>query len=207
MAMVGQTEAAKSKEDLAMQRFVRMRARMQRLSDSRFFAGWVCEMSPQRAVIDCTDESPCVSSDDLFVTVMGPQQGLAFRGRVALVHNSRIYIDLHGPLRTVPGTEESRIRVTDLNALVLVGDTEIEATAMDVSPKGIGLRSPISVENGASVSVSILSPGHTIQATGEVRYCKPDADAPGSFRLGVQLNDMDRVSRARWTQMLSLQAA
>ena len=72
---------------------------------------------------------------------------------------------------------------------------------VDISQRGIGLVIGVPVTRGSWVSMTLKSEFGEIQCTGQVRYCKPDTEQFGSYRVGVALDALDRLAGARWRRL------
>jgi hypothetical protein len=91
--------------------------------------------------------------------------------------------------RTGTGAEQRRSRRISTNdsavAKILEAGSEslMDARVLDVSAGGVCLQVPQAVRPGTAIQVNL---GNTL-VKGEVRYC---IEADGSFRLGVQIEDV-----------------
>ncbi|MHB8637301.1 MAG: PilZ domain-containing protein [Fimbriimonadaceae bacterium] len=184
--------------------FLQTRARLQRLADMKFFAGWVESINLAQVRIRLKASKMTVASGDSFsVEIAGKEQTAAFIGEVVGVLGSVITLALPRGLALMPKKENARVSVVGVLGRVRFEGAEYAVTIVDISENGLGVLANSTLERGAIVEFEIFTPIGTIGGAGEVRYSRVDPDSPKQFRAGIQLGDLDRIERARWTKLLN----
>lgn len=192
---------------MALESYIRARARLQRLADAKLFNGWLQNVNGLEISIECGEARDCRIGDEFFIQAFGPTECAAFNGKLHLRSDSNLLLKIQPPIRYVAATEDARIRVDGISVMLKVDDEPFEASVSDASRKGMGLVSPIQVDKGAQVELEVTTPRGSVLATGQVRYCRPDNVESGKFRVGIKLDELNRLDRARWHRILSEIAA
>ena len=81
-----------------------------------------------------------------------------------------------------------------------------ECATRDLSRTGISLRLPQALTAGAvhHLSVSYFDDEPPLQLTGEVRWCRPAHDAPGSWDSGLALFSCRDTDMIAWENLLAV---
>ncbi len=54
----------------------------------------------------------------------------------------------------------------------------------------------------SKVRMALRNMSNTVECGGIVRYCRPDQEEKGCYRVGIQIEFDDRLSRAMWLRMV-----
>lgn len=181
--------------------FVNVRVRLQRLSDAKFFAGWVRTLSDTEIVVDFPGPDAFELGSKFFVTINGVQTAAAVQA--TLVKHSPGFLTLRydGALRYLNPTEAARRQVTGLTGVIRLDETEIELQITDVSSKGFGAIIDGSLPRGTFVEIDVDTQFGNVSAKAEVRYCRQDTKDSMKHRIGFLLLELGRIEAARWTRL------
>jgi hypothetical protein len=184
--------------------FIQTRARLQRISDMKFFTGWVEAINHAEVRIRLKASHVVAARGDRFsVEVSGKEQTAAFIGEVTEVVGSVIALTLPRGMVLQPKKENARVSMFGIRGRVMFEGSEYSITLVDISEDGMGLLSSANLERGTVIEFEIFTPIGSVNGAGEVRYCRADQDAPTQFRAGIHVNALDRIERARWNQLLN----
>jgi hypothetical protein len=184
--------------------FIQTRARLQRLGDMKFFTGWVEAINHAQVSIRLKPSKATVVRGDKFsVEVAGKEQTAVFIGEVGEVSGVVIELTLTRGMALLPKKENARVSMFGVRGRVLFEGSEFAITLVDISENGLGVISSSNLERGTIVEFEVFTPIGSVNGSGEVRYCRADADSPNQFRAGIQVSVLDRIERARWNQLLN----
>jgi|GEM_PF-5571398 len=181
------------------------RVRCQRVNDAKLFNGWVLELSAESIRVQ-SDEAPEFSEvDRVAFEVYGQIQNIFLMAQFEKdgAGNSHTFRVLSN-LRLSPVKESVRLladRLGMMGALTYQGET-VDVQVLDVANTGAGVKSPVAVDKGEVVELKFNTLHGDVDCRCEVRYCKASKDEDG-FRLGLKLEFVDRVSKGRWSQILT----
>lgn len=187
--------------------FVNTRVRFQRLSDAKFFAGWVRDFSTADVLVRVKGELPVRVGDMFMFQVHGNGASAIFRGTLSVVNSENLSFSIPEPIKFLAANEEMRVTLEGITGSVTTKDTVLDAVVMDVSSKGIGLLVPESLPRGSDIQIKLDTAQGSVDCSGEVRYSKPDPMVPSQYRIGVQLYPLSRIDQARWNRLLRPEAA
>lgn len=190
-----------------IQRFLGTRVRLQRLGDGKFFTGLLGDLTQSNCRISVKKTEGIEVGDQFVTQVFGHGASALLKGTVNAKSDEQIVMMLNEPIKLIQSSEQARIAVTDVKAILRYEGESIEAAVLDVSIGGAGLQVAQVLERGATIELAMDSPHGPVAAVGIVRYCRPEPDVENLFRVGVQLNGMSRVDGARWRRMFELDAA
>jgi hypothetical protein len=186
---------------------VRTRARFQRLSDAKFFAGWIKEFTSEHVFVHCSD-APTVEKGQRFLfQVHGAQESAMFEAVLQDARTHDLQMEVVGAIRFLPPNEDMRVFVDGISARMKSKTIDIEALVMDVSSRGVGLLLQSKLERNQDVELTIHSPQGAVTCQARVKYCRPDTKRPDLYRAGVMLHDLSRIDQARWNRLLLPDAA
>lgn len=148
-----------------------------------------------------------VIGDTFMVQVHGHTSTALFKAVLTSATDEDLFFSIPEPVRFLTAHEQVRVSVVDVSALVTTASKAFEATVMDLSAHGAGLLATRELRKGEMVTVSFTTPLGVVECGAEVRYCKPDSIEDGSYRLGLQLDEMGRIERARWNRIVEQDAA
>jgi hypothetical protein len=169
------------------------RVSLQRLSDARIVHGWVSEFDTTWFSARLSGNLSLAPGDQFATRVFREGGDLAFIATARAATGSIFRFDIEGKISVHEPQGDPRY---SRNTPAYLGD--FPATVVDVSPQGIGLITSVPYRSGDEVTVDVEG----VQVKGQVRYCRPLRDQASSYRLGIQLLPMDRIGRARWSEVV-----
>lgn len=196
----------------------RVRTTFQRISDARFFTGWIIHVFPDRMAAYTKTTCPLQPGDEFSFQVFGNKQDAFFRAR--LIAAERVDFGLPVPgagcdkdglelvcalttkVRFKASKEQPRFVVDGIIAdLTNSEGYKAEAiSVMDIGAGGFGAFTERRFQKGDEVAVTLFSNGVRIQCVAEVRNCLVCRSSPDYQRTGFQIVGMDRVNSLRWKQ-------
>lgn len=180
------------------------RARLQRMGDAKFFSGWVKEISDTELWLRTSGELPVTVGEKYVVQLFGTGFSAIIKLKLSVTMGNLLGFAITATPMEISSDESARVAVSGmLGTLMADGTAPCEVTVLDMSVQGVGLLSPISVDRGAQVILDLVGRGGSISAEGEVRYCRPDPQTEGYFKVGVKIRSLQRIDQARWNQMLT----
>ncbi len=181
--------------------FVNTRTRMQRLRDAKFYYGWIKELTNvnARAILN---NNPTIDIGDKFlVEVHGKEKVAIFQAQVSGHAGDDVLLTVIGNVDYRDATESARVSVANVSGVADHDGLEIEIVVQDVSANGMGVIAAQPMRKGTRIRSILHTAFGEIQCTGEVRHAKPDADQFGRFRVGIALDEFDRLASARWKRL------
>ncbi|MFQ3587675.1 MAG: PilZ domain-containing protein [Fimbriimonadaceae bacterium] len=182
--------------------FRNARARLQRLTDARFFAGWARDLTPEILVVQFVEEALPNAGDHFHVQIAGNKVAATFGAKLVFIRGHDAQLRLLESPRFIASTEEMRVWAGEARAVVRDGTCEFAVTILDMSLRGIGILLTEPMPSGDDLEVEYASRHGLIKGTAEVRYCRPSAQEFGTYRAGLLWTHMDRVSSARWQKVV-----
>ncbi len=183
--------------------FANKRARLQRLKDAKFFAGWVKALTETEMHIRLKNPFGMELGDHVLVEVHGSESVATFPAVMTLRSGEDAVFRLAKAIIYVAAKENARISVAPMQCIVQYEGSSVQTEVVDVSAGGFGMLAPQAFKRGDIIQVEIESPFGPVACGGEVRYCKPDAEASGSFRVGIRTAEMERLEKARWNRLFT----
>ena len=187
--------------------FINVRVRLQRLSDAKFFAGWVRTLSDNDIVIDFTGAQEFEIGSKFFVTINGVHTSAVVQATLENQSTGFLTLRYDNTLRYLSTTEAVRRLVTGLSGTVVLDSAEIEMNISDVSINGFGAMIDGTLTRGAIVELHIDTPFGNVTGKAEIRYCRKDAKDSLKHRIGVQFVHLGRIETARWNRLTEDSAA
>lgn len=169
------------------------RVTLQRLSDARMVHGWISEFETTWFTARLTGNLSISPGDKFAVRVFGEGCDLVLAAYARSAVGNIFRFDIEGKIAHAESQGDPRY---SRNTPAYIGD--YPATVVDVSPLGIGLLATIPYRAGDEVTIDIEG----VQVQGEVRYCRPLRDPGSNYRIGIRLAPMDRIGRARWSEIV-----
>lgn len=186
--------------------FINTRARFQRISDAKFFAGWVRDFNASSIIVALSTDAGLHPGDKFIFEVHGQRAGATFPAELMVISGEEYLFSIPQQLRLTTPREEARVFVKDI-AGILQGDlVEVDVVVLDVSQRGAGVLAPTPLTVGDKVTLTVETAQGSVNCTGEVRYCRADK-AWGQYRAGLLLDEMGRVERAKWAKLVGGSAA
>ncbi len=190
------------KKTFLSQSYEGTRIRLQRLSDSRFFTGWIFEIEDDTIVVRLNGLDEFESQEAFFIQAFGDGQAAMFRAAFENRNGHRsTFCQLTNP-RSVDSNEAVRVKVADLKCTLKMGWFETVCDIIDLSPTGVGLRTLASVEKAEIANVSLSTRFGEIYGKGEVCYSKTIDGLTGSYRVGIEMYPLAQPHQTRWSQLL-----
>jgi hypothetical protein len=201
----------------------RARTTFQRISDAKFFNGWIRSVT-RETVVAHTCTNCLLEPGDIFAfQVYGNSKDAFFHARLVSLHGAgptSLYtpdrasgfhaIDLGCHLTTemtLKGSHgQPRFFVEGISADVNRADgfASEAAVVIDIGPGGLALIAQRGFFKGDDVKVSLHSKGQTIHFEAEVRNCVANPLSVDFQRIGLQIQRMERVDAMRWKQLYML---
>ena len=171
------------------------------MRDAKFFYGWMKELTNGSARANLKGNPAIDLGDKFLVEVNGKDRTAIFEAQISGNVGDDVMLTLLGAISYKSTTENARVAVSGLTGLATYDETGIDIQVVDLSASGIGFVAPITMRKGERINIILQASSGEIQCAGEVRYSKPDADAFGKFRVGVALDEFDRLASARWKRL------
>lgn len=187
--------------------FINVRVRLQRLSDAKFFAGWVRTLSDNDIVIDFSSGQEFENGSKFFVTINGVHTSAVVQATLENQSAGFLTLKYDNTLRYLSTTEAVRRLVTGLSGTVIIDSAEIEMNINDVSINGFGAIIDGTLARGSIIDLDIDTPFGNVTGKAEIRYCRKDAKDSLKHRIGVQFVHLGRIETARWNRLTEDSAA
>jgi hypothetical protein len=178
------------------------RCRLQRLRDLKFLSGWVRSATAQQITIELKEAVPAEEGEKYNLEGATGGSNLAYPCMLIKADGGLYRLSVTGePLVTTPG-QEPRYRAYNIEVSMQGPDSAIQSQAIDISASGIGVLTFEPLPRFARVKLAVRNSSTSVECLGTVRYCRPDQDERGCYRIGVQVDFEDRLSRAMWARMV-----
>ena len=181
--------------------FANTRTRMQRVRDAKFYHGWMKDLSNVTARATLKGNPSLDLGDKFLVEVNGKEKIAIFQAQVTGQSGEEVVLTVLGPVHYKTATESARVSVEHVSGVVEYDGMGVQVDAVDVSAHGVGIVSSQSMRKNEHVGVRFTTPYGDVCCYGEVRYCKPDTENFGKFRIGIALDEFDRLASARWKRL------
>lgn len=176
------------------------RFRAQRLRDARAFYGWIDNLKGSSLGVTIHGQHDLVVNDALQFEIEGKSASVTLR---AVMRHPAIQsfaeFTVVDQARTAAASKAPRIRVPHMTVTLEVDGAEVCGRVVDLSISGAGIELPVELERGAHTEVNFEYDAKRATCPVEVRYCRSTDD--GTFRIGLQIGDMNRVESARWMML------
>ncbi len=179
------------------------RCRLQRISDLKFFSGWVRQVTVDRIKVELKGK-PIVATQDRFnVEASIEHATVSFPCDAIDVHGNMLTLDISGePTLSTPG-QEARYQANGITVSVHRGDgTPVQAEAVDISANGLGILTYDEVPRFAKTRLAVRGPFAAVECVGMVRYCRQDTVERDAYRIGFEIQFEDRLSKAMWLRLV-----
>lgn len=187
--------------------FIGTRARLQRLSDMKFYSGWVQEISHIEAVLRLKASTvPVLVGDEFSIEVSGKENTAVLIAGAVGVQGAVVRLQvIRGPA-LLPAKESARLSLIGYPGKMRCEGADVSFTLADHSEKGLGILVCGDVPRDAEAQFEVVTPLGRVFGKGIVRYCRTDTDSPDRKRVGIELTEMDRIGRAKLFQVRRQQA-
>ena len=95
---------------------------------------------------------------------------------------------------------DARMKVDGLGGNLLISGTSTPVTILDVSSHGLSFISPTAFEIGKQLDCEVMISAGIVDVSAEVRSCRRYEEDQALFRTGIYVTNMNRVSKARWSE-------
>jgi hypothetical protein len=187
--------------------FVNNRARLQRLTDARIFAGWVKELTTTHLFLRPSVEAECAVGEPFFVEIHGGGRNATFRANFEVRLGDDLIFNIVSAIQFGSSSESVRQTVNGITGQAEVEGNLVLFSVVDVSEGGIGLLVPVPIPRGVLIDIELNTPQGLITCRGEVRYCRQDNSRKGFYRSGIAFQPLDRLEKARWQRVMERAAA
>ena len=187
--------------------FINTRCRLQRIKDAKFFAGWVKDFTQSELSVKLSTKTMLAIGDAFSIEVHGTDRSAIFNARITSQENDDVVLGIHEQVRFMPARERARLCVEGISGVFNHNGVDTPFSVSDVSLAGCGLVAPYAVQRGTKLYLEVDTAQGPIKCSGEVRYCKPDIEIPGAYRLGMSLDTMSRLEMARWAKLFEFYSA
>jgi hypothetical protein len=198
----------------------RVRTIFQRMSDARFFNGWILHLSPHKVIAHTQSNCLAMPGDDFSFQVFGNKQEALFQARLMTLHRAETRFDPTGgvtgnrnglelacqlttKIQLQACKEQPRFFVEGVIADIAAPGNELikGVTVIDVGPGGFAAVTGRGLAKGEHVAVTILGKGLHLQCIAEVRNCIVCGGNQDYQRTGMKILEMDRINALRWKQL------
>jgi len=184
-----------------------MRTRLQRLSDAKFFSGWVTDLDETEVRVRLNVAGECEPGDQFLVEIFGNEVNASFKAGLSVSFDNQAYLTILSPIQHRAATESARLSVSDMFGNVVNEDSEVDVRVVDISRHGMGMIVRIPLTKGSQLKYKVISPVGELHGQGQVRYCRLDPSGNGLYRVGVRILELSRVDQAKWTRLIERDAA
>jgi hypothetical protein len=198
----------------------RARTTFQRISDAKFFNGWIRNVTLDVVVAHTCTSCRLEPGDQFSFQVYGNKKDAFFHARLVTLHGSEqtpIFnadrgsglhtLDLGCHITTEMTLKDShgqpRFFVEGVSADIMGSDgfDAQGAVVIDIGPGGLAAIVPRGFKKGDVVQVTLRSNGQIVLFEAEVRNCVVNALCNEFQRVGLQIHRMERVDGLRWKQL------
>ncbi len=202
-----------------------VRTRFQRMTDCKFFTGWVQDFSGQRILVLSSPEVVLTTGQEFQFEVFGRETIASFQARLEFGSDSgfcslnatvsesimkkrvlaaadfEFDFAISSAVKQRKATEEARQLIKVLEAHIVSELAKIEGTVVDTSDSGMAIVLSEKLQIGRRFDVCVETRLGQVQCEAVVRYSRANRQVPNNFRTGFQIESIDRVNRARWNQI------
>lgn len=190
----------------AITTFRNVRARLNRSQNDRWLAGWVTHLAREEARIRLWNFVPLHCEERVRCECYGQGTVARFGGRIVAQAGQELAIELIGSISYAPSEETPRIYASGLVGHVQGPDGGASMTVLDVSPLSLGVLVDAEFAANEELAIDLPTEMGPIAASVSVANCRPDAESPGYFRVGLHIVEMTRLDRARWGRLVAERA-
>ncbi|RYG68079.1 hypothetical protein EON77_15860 [bacterium] len=180
---------------------------MQRLSDAKFFNGWVGGFLGAHLSMKMGPQAELHAGDRVFVTICSAQCSATFQAVAISSTLLETTLQLETMPKYGPVTEDVRYACDATGGAILHGSRRYAFEIGDISEKGLGGNIEAEIPRGTTVGFEIEGLYGKVGGKAEVRYCRAAPQAGDGYRIGLLITEVGRIDQARWSRMLGSQAA
>ena len=186
----------------AITTFRNVRARLNPIGEERWLAGWVTHLAREESRIRLWNFVPLEIGSRVACECYGQGTVARFFGTVLAQAGQDVAIDLAGSISYAPSDETPRIYASGLGGELVGSDGPSAMTVLDLSPLSLGVLTDREFAAQEHLAMDLPTEMGPVAATVAVANCRPDAESPGYFRLGLNIVEMARLDRARWGRLV-----
>jgi len=202
--------------------FIGSRARFQRLSDQRVFAGWLQRLDNCQALVTAEEPLSLDDGERFLFQVQGPSADAYFiAGSSGIPATQTTYV--HGAtakqlvelaalnyefslvtqVQMRDAQQQARKAIeTTVAKLQACGRTS-EVLIADASGDGMGVIAWEELKKGDVVQVEIKFKNFQSSFQCDVRHCRPEQRLIGAYRVGLQFRNADRIGLVSWRNLIN----
>jgi|CXWL01.1.fsa_nt_gi hypothetical protein len=209
----------------AQKEFTGVRTRFQRVSDYRFFTGWVQDFFGERILVLSSPDVVLMTGEVFQFEVFGQEAIASFQARLEFGSDFGLYdpnttksefemrqrvmaaadiefeFVITNPVTQRKAIEEARHLTQASKAMVCVDGNTTEGTIVDASESGMAIVLPEKLQVGRQSEIRLTTHLGEVHCNAIVRYSRVDKQFPNNFRTGFHIEFIDRIDRARWNRL------
>lgn len=182
--------------------FTNVRVRLQRLTDLKFFNGWVSNFVGKDIYIRFGDPVELEPGSSFYVTVSGYDLTAQFTAVVYREFGEEILFSIGSGITYSESKEDVRYSVSGVNGIIVDEGSEYGFEIADISRKGFGGFVHGNIAKNKEVKFRVDSSFGEINGEAEVKYCRPDQRLVNRNRIGLAITHIGRIDSARWQKLL-----
>jgi hypothetical protein len=186
--------------------FRNVRVRLHRRNSDKWLAGWVTHLARDEARVRLWSHIPFDVNEPVAGECYGQGTVARFNGRVFAQANLDIAVSLIGSISYAPSEETPRIFASGLHGHLEGHRGAAAIQVLDVSPLSLGVLADGGFDSGDRLTLAMPTEMGPVVAKVSVANCREDSNAPGQFRIGLHIDDMARLDRARWGRLVAERA-
>lgn len=197
------------------------RTTLQRVSDAKFFSGWVKRISPQEITFLVHTACLIAPGDEFAFQVYGNGHDAFFRGKAVSVVGAEpgplfamnrasatsleVNCDILGSMALRDARGHPRFHVSGVTAQINPGSSEDgqRDIIIDIGPVGFSILTAQKLKKSQKVDLFIYTKDQTIECRAEVRNCITYSLNNEYQRVGMQIEGMTRIDARRWKELYS----
>jgi hypothetical protein len=198
----------------------RARTTLQRVSDAKFFNGWIKQITPDTVVAHTCTSMPMQLGDEFSFQVYGNRKDAFFYATLTALHRAQegpvFSFDRSGGatpielgcrlssemvLKDSSGQPRFCVEGACADITTQSGHQIENAIIIDIGPAGFAALTDRKLKKGDQVAVSLFARGQLVKCHAEVRNCVVNTVNPTLQRTGLLITRMERVDALRWKQI------
>ena len=198
------------------------RVRFQRLNDQQVFSGWLQSLHNEAIVVKVENDLPVDAAERFLFQVQGPSADAYFIATSSaapieaatwthaatatkLVDLPALICRFHliTPIQMRGAQQLARKAIGALAAKVQTCGRTAELLITDASNEGMGVIAWDEMQQGDVVEVEVTAKDLSVKLTCEVRHCRSEPRLTGSYKVGLQFKNADRLAQIAWRKHIS----
>lgn len=188
-----------------MIRFQNTRATIEDLNTGDVLYGWVRAIGASTLEFELPAK-PDVLPGHICNVVLASYAGQAqIRTEVLSVRGQRLKVHLPERVRIDPTDGKPRYQVEGMTVTLLetLDDMQVIGKVVDVSASGFAAIIAASFDAGEDARVRLQTPVGDVDFTTTIVYSRMDGPEASEIRVGFQIKEFSRISRAVWVRLLN----